>query len=819
MAALKSAVTTFAEQVANKAKGTDGVFGTEDDVDHKIAMIGFASDYDNYNRNRYENTELFIGSNSYLYNNNPSRYYSSALQDMSEESGRTNIADSIDELDAYGGTFPTAAINMANGIFEANPVPTGTQRNRVVIIFTDGQPGTGDSVNTTEANSAISNAYTTKNTYGATVYTVGIFTGADATGTTLPSNSTSGSNSLVNRSNRFMHLLSSNYPESTAMDVTGTTSNTHPNTGYYLSASDSSALSSIFRTISQNIENGGSTTTLDAEAVVKDVITEQFVLPEGTTKDDITVYTADYSESGFGTPVEFNDAEVTISADGRTVSVTNFNYAENWVGTETAANGNVTYRGKKLLITIPIEVRDGFWGGNQVVTNGDGSGVYEDSSANTPIEEFVSPTVDVAIHVPAIEAHNQVIYYGNEAPAGDVLITHEAVPSEFWKVAYVDVETPAVGTVSNTANGSYTGTMTVTPINEGTYNEVVVSATANVNILVPTATHSDITIYQGNTPEFNNCSDITWVDIESGDEITATMGEAPDVTVTYSPAADTENAFVDCTPVTPTVAIEGTDYSEALDAFDVHVIIPKVTVNLTDDQHYYGAEYTKTDVTGYTTDFEWTKELNGHTDIPAAQGNPPQDYEVSLKYFTDSAKENELSSFVMPNADTPIYVKAYHGGEEIVDATFKTTCDVDDCADHNNGYFTVHPLTCSLTITKSGWQTIDSNESFIFTLNGDNTAFPINDLKVVVHGNGTVRVDNLPVGTYTATEDESWSWRYEVDETKSDMEVTLADSTVGKIYATNSRIEKLWLDFTTWCKNIFVVKNDNVTITTERNED
>ena len=60
--ALKNAVNTFIEKVHTAAKGTDGSYGTEDDVRHRIAIVGFAN-YSNYND--YSNTEVFIGANQY----------------------------------------------------------------------------------------------------------------------------------------------------------------------------------------------------------------------------------------------------------------------------------------------------------------------------------------------------------------------------------------------------------------------------------------------------------------------------------------------------------------------------------------------------------------------------------------------------------------------------------------------------------------------------------------------------------------------------------------------------------------------------------
>ena len=179
------------------------------------------------------------------------------------------------------------------------------------------------------ADDAIDEADEAKNTHKATVYTVGIFSGADA------SSAGNSNGTDTQKANWFMQNLSSN-------------EGTVQNPSYYLSASDSAALNTIFKTISENIENGGSSITLDEKAVVQDVITDQFILPNGADKTQIKVYTANCNgadASGnltFGTNTTFADAVVDI--DGQNVTVTNFNFADNWCGTETT-NGTAAYRG------------------------------------------------------------------------------------------------------------------------------------------------------------------------------------------------------------------------------------------------------------------------------------------------------------------------------------------------------------------------------------------------------------------------------------------------------------------------------------------
>lgn len=747
LAALKSAVTTFASEVATKAKGTDGVLGTEDDVDHTISVVGFGRA--NYGNSPYYNTEVFVGSTAYRYNNGNSnanntnaaqQHYDDAPQDMSTTTGVANITASINALDAEGGTYVDLGIEMANGILNANPVPTGETRNRVVIVFTDGAPGydgswgEGDYNSTSRANAttvakeALDEANTTKNTYGATVYTVGIFDGADATGTTLPAYSTSNSN---NSANRFMHLLSSNYPDSDSDSMTDSSLNgtTIPNTGYYLSASDSSALNSIFRTISQNIESGGSSVTLDETAVVKDVITDQFVLPEGTSKEDIKVYTStvDTTTGEFTTLEEFTDANVTISDDGRTVSVSNFDFADNWVGTETATDGTVTYRGKKLIIEIPIKVRDGFLGGNNVFTNGNGSGVYKNEEAATAVEEFVSPTVDIEIENITVTAPDKNVYLlgnviedelvaGLTVMSGTVELDMDATNCglEPWQNAYVDISTSSVsGYTDLKTDTPYSVAVTITPNEEkeGGATAKTGSGTGNIFVFMPEVTFTDDVGYYGDyAPHLDdNAGTVVWTHASS----TGTpSGTEPSITIT---------ATADPTGVVDNkIAVKS----------DIPVNATAEIVEVKD-----GIE-TKTLINDYIT-YKWTKCDSDNNSIELHKGS-----------------------------------------------------------DDNVPEFYIHVKTCSLKITKSGGS---SDEPYVIYVNKDGDRYT----ELTVLGGGSKTIYELPVGTYTIEEDTNWSWRYTPN--TSDSAELKASKDYDEITCINTSNEKVkWLNhFSEVVANIF----------------
>ena len=102
-----------------------------------------------------------------------------------------------------------------------------------------------------------------------------------------------------------------------------------------------------------------------------------------------------------------------------------------------------------------------------------------------------------------------------------------------------------------------------------------------------------------------------------------------------------------------------------------------------------------------------------------------------------------------------------------------------------------------LTITKSGWAAIDENQSFIFTIAGPN-GFSMN---VVIRGNGSVTVKNLPVGEYTVTENTDWSWRY--TPVNSEKKITLTANGENAVSFNNKREKVLWLSGDCYVENWF----------------
>lgn len=589
--ALRAAMTNFAKSVAEKAKGADKQLGTNDDVDHRIAIVGFSSDV-----NSYENTELLTGVNittGQYYGKNPvtnvsapyyyptgyrmngaqygnitSTQYANALQSMQLESGRTSVTNAIGALTAHGGTETLDGLTMAENILENS---AGTGRNRVVILFTDGDTNS-------DRVAVINKAYSLKNTYGATVYTVGIFEGAN--GKPPITKDTSKENAL-------MHRVSSNYPNATAeYGFFGSykykdgvlNPNLKGDDSYYLSAKDSDALNNIFQKISQQVSE--SSMDLGSTTQIKDVVSPYFTMPTNTS--DVTVEAVACTGYVNGEPTWAADGTaltdaVSIDPDTRTVTVSKFDFQRNFVAEngrdESDATQSGIFHGRKLVITFTVKPQEGFWGGNNVPTNGADSGIYKDDG--TKVGTFDVPTVNVPLNVPDLTAENKNIYLYGETPAASDLGTFPVPTGEdAWKTAYVDIGSLEMNpsTISNTEDT--TGiklSVTVEPKYTGANAEgtpagkVTKTATAKVDVFTPELTYQDSTAYYGETVSNDYSGNFVSEVWKHGDTVSTSVtmfGVKPTLDLTYT--ADSTNLDGDKygkqdVPVTAKVSIKGVD--------------------------------------------------------------------------------------------------------------------------------------------------------------------------------------------------------------------------------------------------------------------
>lgn len=347
---LRSAVNGFIDKVAEKSPNSS------------IAVVKFASD---------KEYDVGNGYNVSGYN------YSQIVQNLTavNEAGANSLKTAVNQLTAAGATRADYGMQHAQTIVNR---AMGNGRQKVVIMFTDGQPSTWQSFSTPVAKDAIKASKSIKDA-GATVYTIGCF------GTTPLYNS---------NIDKYMNRVSSNYPDATTMlDGTKTSSD------YYKTVSSAEDLNNIFKTISETI--GSTPVELTSTSVLRDVISDSFTLPEGYTDGDIKAYSVSCESSTknadgtytytWKTTPDADKYDVTVADDNKTINVTDFDYAANWVDQYDV--GGSKSHGKKLVVEIPIVLDPDATG--SVDTNGPASGVYASADAETAFANFKTPTVYV----------------------------------------------------------------------------------------------------------------------------------------------------------------------------------------------------------------------------------------------------------------------------------------------------------------------------------------------------------------------------------------------------------------------------------------
>lgn len=673
LTALKKAVTSFADDVAKKAKGPDGILGTDDDVNHRIAVVGFASGRYYQGYQYYRNTEVFVGANQHNYGNDAESVYGKAFQDMSTATGKTNIAASIDALSADGGTITNLGMEMANGIFNANAV-TDNSRNRIVVVFTDGEPG-WNGYDSDVANAAINQANTTKNTYNATVYTVGIFENADATS----AGNQNGTN--AEKANWFMQKLSSN-------------NGTPQDPSYYLSASDSDTLSTIFQKISNQISE--SKIDLGSQTVIKDTVTKYFDMPTDASKVSVKSYDCTGVVSGKPTWSEtgtvINNA-VTLDPTDNSVNVTGFDFNANYVTEkgrdETDPKKEGTFHGRKLVIEFTVTAKDGFVGGNSVPTNGSDSGVYDKDGKE--VATFDVPQVNVPIK-PELTVNDKVIYEGGSA---DVSGLYNAADTSSWKYDFVKVsyevkngDTAVSGSVSPADCTDYTVKATFSPKYDGKNadgkinDDVTVDDTATVHVLKPTVTvnATDVWKYYGedyNTPEGSTVTgSVTWADERDHDISGITViGSEPYGTDDLQYSYDHGRFVVPNTDTTIKVSAKVDGVEKASTSYVVHPKFCTLTIKKEVAKLYGANDSFIFNVVGDgNIKYEAKVVINGAgsatlTGLPVGNYTVTEDTAWSWRYKSDNSKATTTLSSAKDN-DSVTITNKLDGNKYLGDETY-----------------------------------------------------------------------------------------------------------------------------------------------------
>lgn len=374
---------------------------------------------------------------------------------------------------------------------------------------------------------------------GSTVYCVG-----------LGLKASEGKDSDGCKVNEYMYRVSSHRPDGSHVDnnrvneweqgtdsweglYTDARTRNHEN-GYYLTTDNAAELQRIFTQIAQQ------TGEAVKDVTIRDEISESFVPCDAA-----------------GNAYNVGD---TITSDGKTGTVrqdANGNYYIEWTNVtltpeQIDSNKVVTKPAETFQSTLYVKPRDGFLGGNNVPTNGSESGVY--TAAGEAVKKFPQPEVNVPIRMGAFEAQTRNIYYGNAAPTLPELST--ATPLEAWQTRYVTITRTSNTDVSNTTDGEYAVTVTVTPeaAKETSAGAPAIAQTTTVNSVVhvykPEITFNDSRINYGETADYSsNGGTVVWKHEGTAAESASMTGEAPALTYAYDPAEDafTKDTYVKVT--------------------------------------------------------------------------------------------------------------------------------------------------------------------------------------------------------------------------------------------------------------------------------
>lgn len=236
--ALKEAVKAFLDEAAN----TNTEAGSEL---VRVGLVKFAgNEKDKIGDDTYR-------SGGYTYN------YSQIVSDLTAD--MNGLKNKVSKLKAAGATRADNGFNLAAKMMGS----ARTDAKKVVIFFTDGSPTSSSGFEGKVANKAVEAAKELKDG-GATVYSIGVFSGAD------PS-------SIQGNENQFMHAVSSNFPKATKYNQHG---EGNIKAGYYKSATNASELNAIF----DEIEKSETTTSAYTKVTMEDTLSGYVELADSTYK-------------------------------------------------------------------------------------------------------------------------------------------------------------------------------------------------------------------------------------------------------------------------------------------------------------------------------------------------------------------------------------------------------------------------------------------------------------------------------------------------------------------------------------------------------
>lgn len=216
---------------------------------------------------------------------------------------------------------------------------------------------------------------------------------------------------------------------------------------------------------------------------------------------------------------------------------------------------------------------------------------------------------------------------------------------------------------------------------------------------------------------------------------------------------------------------------------------------------------TGTTTTKYTDDschFQLTATQTAYFDIP-------ENYKVNVKEITSALPDTTIYGYEWINN----YVILEKDGK----VQEKTEITLQKGESYRYNFVNIYdPLYGNLIITKAGISASDyadsaDQQSNVFRIEGESITGEVISLELVLVGNESKVIKDLPVGNYKVTEITDWSWRYTLQEitiekdqsATSDLEnkkISFKLTSQGEhVTFTNARDNDNWLSGDTHCRN------------------
>lgn len=308
--ALKKAANDFVTTIAEQNQGI-----SDSSKQHQVSIVKFSGD-----KSAVVGNDTYT-KGGYTYN------YSQVMKTMSPCTDAAAFTSTINSIRPAGATRADNGLQLAQ-----SQTSNREDAKKIVIFFTDGSPTSTSGFESGVASEAVSAAKAMKDK-GTTVYTIGIFSDAN------PSADPSG----ASNENKFMHAVSSNYPEASYTYTQGFWGGWNWDLGtraegsdFYKSASNADDLDKVFEGISSEIVKGSGYPTKVTEGAehqdgfitIDDALGaymqvdgfkaialngQTFENPTKTTAGNVDTYTFDGTVTMDGKDVSLGNVVITVT--------------------------------------------------------------------------------------------------------------------------------------------------------------------------------------------------------------------------------------------------------------------------------------------------------------------------------------------------------------------------------------------------------------------------------------------------------------------------------------------------------------------------